>query len=88
MHETSGVRADGTVERQSTTDGQTDVDSDSDEQGTTALYQYNHTDPTLDVAAVCWSDTAASTSTSRMTALWASKEAHPPPSTDGQMNVD
>ena len=45
------------------TDGQTDVDRGSDEHETSRQEQHHHTDPTPEVAAACWTDTVASTST-------------------------
>ena len=62
VYESSGVLADGALERPSTTDGQTDVDSDSDEQETSRGEQCHHMDVTPDAAAAHWSDTVASTS--------------------------
>jgi hypothetical protein len=57
------VYADGTLERPSTTDGQTDVDYAVDEQETSTHEQHHDTDPALDMAAARWTDTAASTFT-------------------------
>ena len=63
VHESSGVRVDGALERPSTTDGQTSVDRSGDEQETSRQEQLHHTDLTPDMAAARWADTAASTST-------------------------
>jgi hypothetical protein len=57
------VQADVTLEHPSTTDGQKDVDSCSDEHEASRQEQYHHTDVTPDAAAVHWTDTATSTST-------------------------
>ena len=80
--------ADVTLERPSTTDGQTDVDRGSDEQGTTALYQYNHTDPTPDAAAARWTDTAESTSTDLQSHDSTKDEQGGACTTDGQTNIE
>jgi hypothetical protein len=82
------VQADVTLERPSTTDGQTDVDRGSDEHETSRQEQYHHTNPTPDVAAVRWTATAASTSTDHQLHDDPVGEQGDASTTDGQTNVD
>jgi hypothetical protein len=82
------VQADVTFERPSTTDAQKDVDRGSDEQATSRQEQHHHTDTTLDVGAVCWTDTAASTSTDLELHDSTVGNQGGASSTDGQTNVD
>jgi hypothetical protein len=82
------VVADGTVARPSTTNGQTDVDRGSDEHETSRQEQHHHTDPTPDVAAACWTDPAASTSTDHRPYDSTVGEQGGASSTDGEANVD
>ena len=88
VHEPSGVRADVTLERPSTTDGQTDVDRGSDEQETSRREQCHNTDPALDMAAARWTDTVASTSTDHQPHDSRVDEQGDATMTDGQTNVD
>ena len=57
------MQGDGTLQRPSTTDGQTDVDRGSDEHKTSRQGQHHDTDPTPGVVAARWTNTAASFST-------------------------
>jgi hypothetical protein len=82
------VEADGTLERPSTTDGQTDFDRGSDEQETSRPEQYHHMDSTPDVAAERWTDTAVSTSTDHEPHDSTVGEQGGASTTDGQTNVD
>ena len=88
MREPSGVQVDGTLERPSTTDGQTDVDGDSDEQETSIQEQLHHTDTTPDMAAARWTDTAAFTSTDHQLHDSTMDEQEGASTTDGQTNVE
>jgi hypothetical protein len=88
VHESSGVQVECTLERPSTTDGQTDVELGSDEQEMSRQEQHDHSDPTLDVAAVCWTDTVASTSTYLQGNDGPAVEQGDTSTTDGQTNVD
>ena len=78
----------GTLERPSTTDGQTDVDRDSDEEETSRHEQHHHTDATLEMTTACWTDTAASTSTDRQPHDSTVNEQGDASKADGQTNVD
>ena len=80
--------ADVTLERPSTTDGQTDVDRGSGEQETSRREQCYHTDPALDMAAARWADTAASTSTDHQSHDSTVDEQGDPSTTDGWTNVE
>ena len=80
--------ADGTVERPSTTDGQTDVDRSSDEQHTSRQEQHHHTDRTPDMAAARWIDKAASTSTDHQPHDSTVDGQGDASATDGQTNAD
>ena len=82
------VQADVTLEHPSTTDGQKDVDSCSDEHEASRQEQYHHTELTPDVAAVRWTDTAASMSTDHQLHDSAVGDQGDASSTDGETNVD
>jgi hypothetical protein len=56
------MQAHVTLERPSTTDGQTDVDRGSDERDTSRQKQHHHTYPSPDTAPARWTDTVVSTS--------------------------
>jgi hypothetical protein len=86
--ESSWVKADGTLERPSTTDGQTDDGRDSDEHKTWRQERLHQTDPTCDVAAVRWTDAVASTSTDHQPRDSTVGDQGDASSTDGQTNVD
>ena len=82
------MHVDGTVERQSTSEGQTHVDRGSDEHEASRQDQYHHTDSTPDVTAARWTDTAASTSTDRQTHDSTVDEQGGASMTDGQTDDD
>ena len=82
------MHVDGTVERPSTTDGQTDGDSGSDKHETSIQEQHHHTDPTPDVAAERWTDAPASTSTDCQPHDSTAGDQGAASTTDGQTNVD
>ena len=82
------MQVDGTLERPSTTDGQSDVDRGSDEQETSRQRQYHDTDSTLDAVAARWTDTPASTSTDHQPRDSTVGEQGGASTTDGQTNVD
>ena len=81
------IHVDVTLERQSTTDGQTDVDRDSDEHETSRQEQFHHADATLGAAAVRWTDTAASTFTDHKPHDSTVDEQGGASTTEGQTNV-
>ena len=76
------------LERPSTTDGQTDVDSGSHEQHTSRQQQNHHTDATPDAAVARWTDTAASTFTDHHPHDSTVGEQEGASTTNGQTNVD
>ena len=80
--------ADVTLERPSTTDGQTDVDCGSDEQEESRQGQFHHSDPKPDEAAARWTNTAASTSTEHQPHDRTVCEQRGASTTGGQTNVD
>ena len=82
------MQVDVTLERPSTTDGQTDVDRGSGEQETSRQEQHHHTDPTTDTVAACWADTVASTSTDHQAHDSTVDEQGDTSTTDGQTNVE
>jgi hypothetical protein len=82
------VQTDDTLERPSTSDGQTDVDRGSDEQETSRQEQHHDADPTSTVAGASWIDTAASTSIEHQPHDSTLDEQGDAPTTDGQTNVD
>jgi hypothetical protein len=82
------VQADVTLEHPSTTDGQKDVDSCSDEHEASRQEQNHHTDPTPDVVAARWTDAAASTSTDLQSHDSTVGDQGDASTTDGQTNVD
>jgi hypothetical protein len=88
MRESTGVHIDGTLDRPSTTDGQTDFDRGSDEQETSRQEQHLHTYSTPDMAAARRTDTAASTSTDHQPHDSTVDEHGVASTTDGQTNVD
>ena len=87
MHESSGVQADVTLERPSTTDGHTDVGRGNDEQETWRQEHYHHTDPTPDAVAARWTETAACTCTDHQPRDITVGEEGDASTTDGQTNV-
>jgi hypothetical protein len=82
------VLVDVTLERPSTTDGQTDVDRSSDEQHTSRQEQHHHTDSTPGSAAARWADTAASTSAAHQPRDSTVGEQGDASTTEGQTNFD
>ena len=82
------MQGDGTLERPSTTNGQTDVDRGSDERHTSRQEQYRDTDSTPDTAAERWTDTAAPTSTDLQPHDSTVGEQGGASTTEGQTNVD
>ena len=82
------MEADVTLQRQSTTDGQTDVGHGSDEHETSTQEQHHHTDSTADVAATRLTDTAVSTSTDLQSHDSTAGDQGAASATDGQTNVD
>ena len=78
----------GTLERPSTTDGQTDVDCGTDKQETSRQEQFHHADATLGAAAARWTDTAASTFTEHQPHDNTADEQGGASTTNGQTNVD
>ena len=79
---------DVTLERPSTTDGQTDVDRGSDEHGTSRQEQYHHMNATSDLTAARLTDTAATTSMSHQSHGSTAGDQGDASTTDGQTNVD
>ena len=88
MPKSAGVQVHGTLERPSTSDGQTDADYSSDELDTARQEQYHHSDPTPDVAAARWTDTAASPSTDHQPHDSTAGDQGAASATEGQTNVD
>ena len=82
------VQADVTLEHPSTTDGQKDVDSCSDEHVASRQEQCHHTELTPDVAAASWPDTAASMSTDHQLHDSTVGEQGDASTTVGRTNVD
>ena len=82
------VQTDVTLDRPSTTDGQTDVDRGSDEQETSRHEQHHDMDTTLDMAAARWTGTPASTPTDHQPHDSMVDEQGDASTTDGQTNVD
>ena len=82
------IHVDVTLERQSTTDGQTDVDRDSDEHETSRQEQHHRTESTLDMTAVRWTNTSAPTSTDHQPHDSTAGDQGAASATDGQTNVD
>ena len=82
------MQVDVTLERPSTTDGQTEVDGDSDEQETSIQEQLHHTDTTPDMAAARWTVTAASTATDLQSHASTVDEQGDASTTDGQTDVE
>ena len=82
------MQVDVTLERPSTTDGQTDVDSGSHEHHTSRRQQNHHTDATPDAVVARWTDTAASTFTDHQPHAGTVDEQGDASTTDGQTNVD
>ena len=79
---------DGTLERPSTTDGQTDVDRGSDERDASRQKQHHHTYPSPDTAAARWTDTAESTPMAHQPHDSTVDEQGGASTTDEQTNVD
>ena len=88
VRESSGVQVDNTLERPSTTNGQTDVDHSSDEHETQRQEQLRHPDPTSDATAARWIDKAASTSMEHQPHDSTLDEQGGTSTTDGEKNVD
>ena len=80
--------ADVTLERPSTTDGQTDVDRGCDGIETSRQEQQHHTEPTPNAAAERLTDTAASMSTYHQLHDSTVGEQGDASTTDGQTDVD